>query len=521
MVKFIMIGVLSVVIVIGALSFMRWNDKVDASYNVENQIYQLQRDNNIIDNVMLQSYYSSNYNYDELAKRISGLKKSQKALSGWVNVEDDSSMNAKVALLGNTINKKIEAVENFKMENSILHNSMGYFATLSEKANAVTENEGNKNNKIIAQVVRDVFKYTTTKYDERIAENIKVLLGELVVTSRNESVLTSFKQHTRIILKYHAKISQVIDKILNFPVEKNLENIRKHYEAREAKEILALEIFQMIALGIFFFAAFFVAFMLYQVRKKGQAYVIAKQASQAKSVFLANMSHELRTPLHAILGYTDLVSEDIEELVGENYPEAIKSNITGINVAGEHLLNLIQDILDLSKIESGEIEINSRECTVDDLVDSINRNFLPKVSRKSGVKFLTENNSETEIIFTDKTKLQQVILNLLNNAIKYTEFGSISVAIKDVYVSDKKHLSLSVTDTGAGIRRDKLQEIFEPFQQANPEDEKTGTGLGLAICKKLTESLGGEINVESHLEKGSCFTVTVPTIYSTQDSPES
>jgi signal transduction histidine kinase len=226
-------------------------------------------------------------------------------------------------------------------------------------------------------------------------------------------------------------------------------------------------------------------------------------ASQHKSEFLANMSHELRTPLNAIIGFSEVLSERMFGELNEKQDEYLKD----IHASGQHLLSLINDILDLSKIEAGRMEL---ELTDFDLPTAID-NALTLVRERAGRRGITLHQAaEAGLgqIRGDERKIKQVLLNLLSNAIKFTnEGGRIEVRARPV----EGAVEVSVTDTGVGIAPDDQEAIFEEFRQVGTAAKKVeGTGLGLALSRKFIELHGGRISVESHVGVGSTFTFTIP-----------
>tara|TARA_Y100000996_G_scaffold162566_1_gene126229 strand:+ start:377 stop:1702 length:1326 start_codon:yes stop_codon:yes gene_type:complete len=229
----------------------------------------------------------------------------------------------------------------------------------------------------------------------------------------------------------------------------------------------------------------------------------AQNASKAKSDFLANMSHELRTPLNAILGYSEMLMEEAEDDELESYA----ADLAKIQSSGEHLLTLINDILDLSKIEAGKMDLHIEEFEFVKHLAQIEATAKPLVE-KNGNKFILENNATFEKLKNDQTKLRQILFNMLSNAAKFTKEGSVTLSINTI----EKDVRFAVTDTGIGMNEKQLGKVFDEFTQAEASTAKDygGTGLGLPISKKMTEMMGGKMEVESEEGKGTTFSITIP-----------
>lgn len=230
-------------------------------------------------------------------------------------------------------------------------------------------------------------------------------------------------------------------------------------------------------------------------------------ATQAKSDFLASMSHELRTPLNAIIGYSDLLKE---ELVEDEKLDAYSDDLDKIHYSGKHLLSLISNILDLSKIEAGKMDLVLGKTTVHGVLDEVAATVQPLMSKNNN-RFEVTYSDDLGSIVTDTTKLRQVLFNLLSNAAKFTQDGSIILKASRLAKRGQGTIQFQVIDTGIGLSREQIDKLFQPFSQATDTTSHKygGSGLGLEISKKICKMLGGTITVDSKLGNGSIFTITV------------
>ena len=243
------------------------------------------------------------------------------------------------------------------------------------------------------------------------------------------------------------------------------------------------------------------------IEEARQAKAAAEEASQAKSVFLANMSHELRTPLNAIIGYSEMLVEEAEDLEQDDFIPDLRK----IHGAGKHLLTLINDILDLSKIEAGRMELYLETFDVALLIEEAAATITPLVEKNANTLRI-DCSEEIGTMYADLTKVRQNLLNLLSNASKFTEQGTITLTVSRYTNTDQPWISFQVSDTGIGMTPEQLKKLFQSFTQADASTTRKygGTGLGLAITKKFCQMMGGDICVESELGMGTTFTLHLP-----------
>lgn len=231
------------------------------------------------------------------------------------------------------------------------------------------------------------------------------------------------------------------------------------------------------------------------------------EANHAKSKFLANMSHELRTPLNAIIGYGDLI-KDTTNVADQAEIAEYAENII---LAGKHLLSLINDVLDLSKIEAGKMDVHMESFSVKLLLHELVSTIGPLVKKKHNQMNISISNNVDEIT-SDPVKLRQILINLVSNANKFTSNGQVNIKIWGAKKNGTDWCYFNIQDTGIGMTSETLVKLFTPFTQADSSTTRNygGTGLGLAICRQFCQMLGGDINVESELGNGSSFTVSLP-----------
>ncbi len=233
----------------------------------------------------------------------------------------------------------------------------------------------------------------------------------------------------------------------------------------------------------------------------------ANAASEAKSAFLANMSHELRTPMNAIIGYSEMLMEEAEDLGQEEFVPDLQR----IHGAGRHLLALINDVLDLSKIEAGKMDLFLEIFDLDPMIDDVSATVDALVKKKHNTLQI-ERTDDLGSMHADLTKVRQALFNLISNAAKFTENGTITLSAERERSGSGDWISFSVADTGIGIAQDKLGQVFEAFSQAETSTTRKfgGTGLGLAISQRFCRLMGGDVTAESTLGVGTTFTLRLP-----------
>ncbi len=242
--------------------------------------------------------------------------------------------------------------------------------------------------------------------------------------------------------------------------------------------------------------------MIFQLNAAKDA---AEKANKAKTEFLSSMSHEIRTPLNAIVGFSNMLLED------KNLPDSAKDEVNDIVMASDNLLEIVNGILDISKIEAGKLEIVKTEYDFKKVTDELVALTKGRLADKPIELFVKIDETIPQVLYGDSTRLKQICVNILTNAIKYTKEGSITFSINSVIKNDICRLIIAVEDTGIGIKQENINKLFNKFERLDLEDNVTieGTGLGLAITKKLVDLMHGKIVVQSVYGKGSKFTVSI------------
>ena len=237
------------------------------------------------------------------------------------------------------------------------------------------------------------------------------------------------------------------------------------------------------------------------------AFESANEATKAKSAFLANMSHELRTPLNAVIGYSEIVRDEVES---HDLPDLVE-DLDKIHNAGKRLLSVINDILDISKIEANKMELNIEYFSVNDLFDEIVAIIKPLTINQNNT-LEVDNKTQSLVMHSDIIRIRQVLYNLLSNANKFTENGKIALSVEKQTIKEKDWVLIKVFDNGIGMDQQQTQKIFNAFTQADVSNTRkySGTGLGLTISKRLCQIMGGDMGVESDVGKGSVFTISLP-----------
>ena len=315
------------------------------------------------------------------------------------------------------------------------------------------------------------------------------------------------KQRDEVIIKKMSVLSDKLEGDAKTLIQKDVQNMRKlvNETSDEKAEEASVE---MMELAFSRMSDEVNALIDLKTREMATARDEAREASSAKSRFFANMSHELRTPLNAIIGYSEMLLEDCEDLGNDEMVPDLKR----ITNSSKHLLSLINNVLDLSKIEAGKMDMYFTPFNIDNMIETI-KDVSGPLASKNNNEFIIKNNVEGEMT-SDETKLRQCVVNFLSNAFKFTENGQVALVIGSKNIDKKEYVNFDIKDTGIGMTEDQLGKLFDTYTQAERSTSAKygGTGLGLSISKHFAEMMGGGVEVSSKVGEGSTFSIFVPRV---------
>ena len=315
------------------------------------------------------------------------------------------------------------------------------------------------------------------------------------------------KQRDEVIIKKMSVLSDKLEGDAKTLIQKDVQNMRKlvNETSDEKAEEASVE---MMELAFSRMSDEVNALIDLKTKEMATARDEAREASSAKSRFFANMSHELRTPLNAIIGYSEMLLEDCEDLGNDEMVPDLKR----ITNSSKHLLSLINNVLDLSKIEAGKMDMYFTPFNIDTMIETI-KDVSGPLASKNNNEFIIKNNVKGEMT-TDETKLRQCIVNFLSNAFKFTENGQVALVIGSKNIDKKEYVNFDIKDTGIGMTEDQLGKLFDTYTQAERSTSAKygGTGLGLSISKHFAEMMGGGVEVSSKVGEGSTFSIFVPRV---------
>ncbi len=464
-----------------------------------------------------------------------------------------SKLETESALLASK-SKLIEQLENYQIA---LNQSCTYIPQLKNELTTNPQILGNNlpSDSSLVSLVNDLLSTSILYCQGQNSDLSSTIQGHIIRIenllkqeefAQDKIVITGFVDYSKTLINQKQEINSIFKQIESIDLNKKLQLIEEYYLAQYQRSLNKIDIYRLLSSLFILAITVFVAYRIIShlartnrnivkvlesftqeletkveqrtaqledsIQNTEAALAQAQNANKAKSKFLANMSHELRTPLNAILGFTQLMCRD-SSLESEH-----QENLKIINRSGEHLLRLINDILEMSKIEVGQITLNETKFDLYTMLSSLEEMLRLKAKAKNLALVFNIDRNVPQFIFTDEGKLRQIMINLLGNAIKFTNQGSITLVVKlndsnkskenqiDFLFSDTYSLYFAVEDTGPGIEPIEMSRLFSPFEQTEiGRISNEGTGLGLSICHKFAELMGGELKVKSTVGKGSVF----------------
>ncbi|MBA4239689.1 MAG: hypothetical protein C0448_03115 [Sphingobacteriaceae bacterium] len=408
----------------------------------------------------------------------------------------------------NTISKKIDEAYEKRNYETITQ-------PISKKDSSIKKEHFLKRlfNKQHSELINDE-KINSSKTELKQFSDTKNELKKIVKKVQNKQ-LEKLTDKKNLELKTENEGKFIVDKIRAFLTEleeseKNATNEKIAIANKDVNVIKTLAIIISVIISLLLLIASFLIVNYVEKKKEYEIALIqakqnAEDLAKTKETFLANMSHEIRTPLNAIYGFTEQVLKS--DLNPEQYEQL---NI--VKKSAFHLINLISDILDYSKIQAGKLKIENIEFNLEKELNDIHLLFAQQCINKQLELIFTVNPNVPNFINSDLTKLKQIMYNLIGNAIKFTEKGTITVIVKNIKAHNSQHLHIQIIDTGIGIPKEKIPKLFNEYEQAHSNVNKQygGTGLGLVITKKLLEKMGGCIFLKSEEQKGTRITIKIP-----------
>ncbi|GAA3915143.1 response regulator [Litoribacillus peritrichatus] len=437
---------------------------------------------------------SSVYHFDKHAQKQLGLERVSNEL------RQNDSLSKEVSL---SLNHFSNLVVNYMQLATMLKTSYRYISSLGIQRDSFLPEEQS----LLSSVLVLVSNLQVAHELPRVQEISLRLMGKLALLREREAVEPRFRLlrlHSQFILDNFLKASNYLLPIqeggISEVIQKNIDHLNRRIE-RNYWQLISDVLLTLF--GVFVLVAVVFSRLMAQLKEANKQ---AKQAAETKSLFLSNMSHEIRTPMNGILGLTDILLATELNSVQRNYLEKVR-------FSANSLTTIINDILDFSKIESKKLHIEHVPFEFADLLDNLRTLMTPMASAKGICLIFDIDPNLREQYIGDPVRINQILLNLSSNAVKFTEEGAVTVSIRsEVKEKGQQWITIAVTDTGIGISQEQIESLFERFSQAESSTTRKygGTGLGLTICKLLTELMGGEIKISSRLGCGSTFSVRIP-----------
>ncbi|MBI2586753.1 MAG: hypothetical protein HYW28_12920 [Rhodospirillales bacterium] len=456
--------------------------------------------------------------------RVSTALRDIRETSARIYGTDTNDMTRALNAFGEQNARRLTALEDFKSDNAVLRNSLGYFPIaaaeislkIKQTSDAALADE-------VDRLHLDLLDYYLTGGSD-LRQNVVSRIQRLIEATRpgpqDDPAWHTFNQqasdvrqllaHANVVLDYRDRVNAEVENVLARSSTKAVDNLMKIIDEHYAKILKDTDKFRFMLYAVAIALLCYIAFLLMQVQRGALALHQAKEeadrANRSKTHFLANMSHELRTPLNAIIGFATVM---VNEMFGPIGHKRYKEYATDIHASGNQLVALIGDILDISKVEVGKLDVFDTIVSVRDVVTDTAR-LMDERARQAHIDLSVTVPNDLPLLRADQVRVKQIILNLLDNGLKFTRpHGAVRI---EGYLEARGGISIKVADTGIGIAEQDMNKVLEAFGQANHSYTHTyrGAGLGLALSKSLMELHGGTLHLESELGKGTTVIVRFP-----------
>lgn len=471
---------------------------------------------------LLSSYDPFVHKLEELNRNEADLRLIPPFIAGRKREQIEQALKNQVEVF----REKTHLLEMFKSQNAILKNSLRYFPVLIAEASRAAAGHADLQHRL-ANLLRDILLFDLTPHSDlagSLSEDIGLLSEDAAHQPALAELLTSVSSHARVIASVKPQVEAITEELTLLPTARSVDAISGLYLRDYAQALKVSEVYRLfLYLCSVSLLAYAADRTLSLVKSRGvveqanrqlhdanaqlwKAKIEADAANFAKSTFLSTMSHEIRTPMNAILGYAQLMLRD------PAMSADARTNLKIIGRSGEHLLALINDVLDMSKIEAGRIDLNPATFNLPELLGDLASMFRAKAAAKA-LQFEVVNDCEAaRYVVADQVKLRQVLINLLANAVKFTMSGQITLHVTlENRGAERLWLVACVKDTGCGISEGEQARLFEPFSQTRSGRQSLeGTGLGLAVSRGYVRLMGGDITLVSSPGSGSLFRFEIP-----------